>query len=108
MSRNTTTNETYKWDDYVRYVRYYIKNQKETEEKKIKEKNEPIAPENNNLKKRKQDKNSKGEQKKQIELEEVPPPKFKLDKNGKISVKNIYNKGVLKNLWEVFNPPSYR
>jgi hypothetical protein len=31
---NTTTNETYKWGDYARYVKYYVDNQKELEEKK--------------------------------------------------------------------------
>jgi len=42
-------------------------------------------------------------------LEELPPePKHSLNKKGKVTIKNIYDKGFFGNYWEVLSPPSFR
>jgi hypothetical protein len=84
IKRNETTNETYKRKDYRRYVNHYLKAKREAEQSK------------------------EGNQKSKPKKEELPEPIFKLDKNGKVVIENIYNKGFLSNLKEVLNPPSYR
>jgi hypothetical protein len=86
--RNTTTNETFKWDDYHRYVNYFIKKQKEAVETANKTEE--------NVKKTKK-----------VE-DDPPPPKYELDKKGKPIIKNIYNRGIINNFVEVFSPPSFR
>jgi len=81
--RNTTTNETFKRSDYQQYVEFFLKKKKEIELKK-----------------------EQGETK---DLEELPPePKHDLNKKGKVVIKNIYDKGLFRNYWEIISPPSFR
>lgn len=87
-TRNTTTNETFKWSDYKNYVKHYIRESK-----------------NNNQEK--EHSKQKKENSKQKE-NELPKPIYELDTKGNIKVNNIYNKGALNNLREVLFPPSYR
>eukprot|EP01117_Protostelium_nocturnum_P006939 TRINITY_DN2487_c0_g1_i1.p1 TRINITY_DN2487_c0_g1~~TRINITY_DN2487_c0_g1_i1.p1 ORF type:complete len:384 (-),score=88.93 TRINITY_DN2487_c0_g1_i1:39-1190(-) len=74
--KNTTTNERFKWPNYAYDVREYIK-----------------RLEGSNL----------GGSKKE---DDPNIPKYRLDKKGQIVVKNIYNRGALKNFAEVLFPPS--
>lgn len=83
---NTTTNETFKWDDYRRFTRLYVK--------KLKEKDSNAM-----------DPKKRAEAKK---IEEMKPPLYTLDKKGRVVVTNIYDKGFLSNLKEVFFPASLR
>jgi len=105
ICRNTTTNETYKWGDYARYVEYWMKREKQNELKKNDEKDLPsnVSTDSKNLKKRKDDKKSD-----KSDFDELSKPKFKLNSKGKMVLKNIYQKGIIKNFYEVFVPPSYR
>ncbi len=84
ISRNTTTNETYKWTDYVRYVYYYISKQEiDKFEKESEESNH-----NNNNNKGTATKRKGNNKEKSKEEEELPAPKYKLDSKGKVVVKN--------------------
>jgi len=89
--QNTTTNETYKWGDYAKYVKYYLENHKEELNKE-----QPIK-----VKKT-------GKKGRSDTDEEMPPPKFKVNAKGRYIFKNTYDKGFLGNVWELLSPPSYR
>jgi len=104
VSRNTTTNETYKWQDYVRYVYFYLRKKKEFEEPKEKEAEVKQKSKKNGDS---ETRNRKGA-KKEVALADITVPQYKLDSKGKVIVKNTYDKGVIMNFYEVLSPPSYR
>lgn len=100
ISKNTTTNETYKWSDYNHYIHQFRKLEKEYE----------IQKENNQTKSIQQRKTKQQQQKIDIQKDFhnfTIPPIYKIDKKGKIIVKNIYNKGIINNFWEILFPNSF-
>lgn len=126
IARNTTTNETFKWSDYMRYVKYYrfkLK-QKEAEDrvKAMKQElgEEEIDSKDNSKKSNKEKKeqatngkdgdNNKTKRPPPPTLEEMmkDPPKFTVDSKGRPHVENIYQRGIFRNFYEVFFPPSLR
>ena len=116
VTQNTTTNETYKWTDYVRYIKFYrtkfpdelpippnspSTSSSTQSESKTSDKDQKKGKETQEIKKRKNKSNSSEE-------EELIPPKYKLNSKGTIIVKNIYRKGLYGNFWEILSPPSTR
>jgi hypothetical protein len=86
--KNTTTNESYKWEDYARACAAH---KRESEEKK------PKNDEKN------QGKMKQRKPKKKEEEQEEKPPTYKLDSKGRIVLKNIYNNGFVENFKEVLS-----
>jgi palmitoyltransferase len=89
ISKNTTTNETFKWDDIKRYV-------KSREKQLIAEKETANTNNNTTTKKKKQDvKNKKQDDKKPEEDPKLPPW-------TREHLVNTYNHGISNNFYEVF------
>jgi len=100
---NTTTNEGFKWSDYERYVKYYIRKKNDHEESK---KQGQGAEQKD---KKKQQKGTGDTSTKQPrKFEELEEPLFRLDAKGKLKLDNIYNQGLFANFGEVLFPKSYR
>jgi len=82
LRHNTTTNEQYKWQDYMDYISWY----KQREEQ--------------------QAKGNTTNQKEDAMFKDLPPPKFSVGKSGTIHLKNMYNKGWINNIKSVLFPPA--
>jgi len=112
---NTTTNESFKWYDYERYAKYYVRKLKEKEAKKSKD-NDPKNPgKSKNTKDSKVDTpkngkkgNQKEGNKKEKRFKDLSRPFYTLDKKGRVQVENTYNKGIFGNFGEVLFPRSHR
>jgi len=98
--QNTTTNESYKWGDYLRYTRKYLQLQKEHENPTVQNQEEKKG----SASKRKNAQNTKEEPK--IDFKKLPPPKFTKNAKGNLIFNNIYNLGRFKNYLQVIFPPS--
>jgi len=110
IRKNTTTYESYKWSDYMAYISYYRSQMKKLDELTAQSSTPSDVSTSGSLTERK-GKSSQltEEQQKQIaDIKLMPKPKFQMDAQGRIHLRNIYNKGFKANLYEVFFPPSYR
>ncbi|PRP89340.1 hypothetical protein PROFUN_02214 [Planoprotostelium fungivorum] len=97
---NTTTNESYKWYDYVdqAQVKFYMAHKDEIEEQK-----KVVEAEKTKGKKKDARRDHRDPD---WTLADYTIPKYRLDSRGKVVVKNMYNRGWRKNLAEVIWPPS--
>jgi len=99
--KNTTTNETYKWKDLKRTIEHIKATAKEEEEDKQKEKEKRARG------------NAGGQKGTNTNVRRdanTLPPQQTIDwaALAKKKIENKYNRGPLRNMWEVINPPSSR
>ncbi len=110
VARNTTTNETYKRDDYVRAVRAYLR---KVDELKAESKNTLKESDQQLVKRNKKNQNAKNQQESLDEREVAalfarqlgPQPFYERDKNGKVLARNVYQRGIFKNFSEIIDTP---
>jgi len=93
-----------KWDDYERYVKYYIKQKKEKANVES-----DVSKGKKTIKKNANDRNLKdNNNSKERNFEDIKEPIYTLDKRGNVRTKNNYDRGLFRNFAEVLFPPSSR